>query len=147
MHMKSIRLNEWAITMLNQAIRADAEFQINQRNAWLEFARDMPVFDGIDIAAGFQHQRSLFLDEVTFEMDLVPDIPTFRDRLVSALSFRKAEKGLFYRLRKENGQNPEGMHVRLVIKRNIDNRYKGEVVIEPKGLKKPEDIHLVGVSR
>jgi hypothetical protein len=145
--MKSIRLNEWVITILNQTIRADAEFQINQRNAWQEFSKDAIIVDGIDLAAGFQHQRSMVIDELTIELDLVPDIPTFWEKVGNALLFRKPRVGSFYRLKKANEQNPENMHVRLIIKRNIDNRYQPEVIIDPKTSQKPEEIHVTGIAR
>jgi hypothetical protein len=144
--MKSIRLDEWAITMLNQTIRADAEFQINQRNAWLEFEKSTAVFNGIDLAAGFQHQRNLFMDEVTFELDLVPDIPGFFDRTINAVLFRKAPRGVYYRLKKPEEQHPGALHVRLVVKRNIDNRYQSEVTLDPKDKGKPEQIQVRGIS-
>ena len=145
--MESIRLDEWVTTILNQTIRADAEFQINQRNAWQEFAKDTTVFNGIDLAAGFQHQRSLFMDELTFELDLVPDVPGFWEKVGNKMLFRKTPGGSFYRLKKMNEQNPGNMHVKLIIRRNIDNRYQAEVITDPKNPAKPEDIHVTGIAR
>ena len=145
--MRSIRLNEWVITILNETIRADAEFQINQRNAWQEFSANMENFNGIDITAGFQHQRNLFMNELTFEFDLIPDIPRFWDKILDVLLFRQAQHGSFYRLKKMGEESFSQLHVKMIIKRNIDNRYQSEVILDPKDSKKPEDIHVVDIVR
>ena len=145
--MKSIRLNEWVITILNETIRADAEFQINQRNAWQEFSAQTKNFNGIDITAGFQHQRNLFMNELTFNFDLVPDIPQFWDKILNLMLFRRVQRGSFYRLKKTGEESTAGLHVTMIIKRNSDNRYQSEVILDPKDSKKPEDIHVVVIVR
>ena len=147
MRMRSIPLNEWALTILNQTIRADAEFQINQRSAWEEFSKNTELLDGIDIAAGFQHQRNLLMSELTFEFELVPDRPGLWDKIVGRLLFRPPESGVFYRLKKKQEQNSGGIRVRIIIRRDPENRLQQEVTIEPKGSTKAEDINVVGVAR
>jgi hypothetical protein len=145
--MSSITLHEWVLTILNQSIRADAEFQINQRSAWQEFSKSQGLVNGIDLTAGFQQQRNLLMNELIFELDLVPDLPGFWDKISSLLFFRKVAGGCFYRLRKKGEQHPEGIHVKLIITRDTDNRYKPEVFLDPKNSKKPEEIHVFGIAR
>lgn len=145
--MRSIRLNEWVLSILNETIKADAEFQINQRNAWQEFSDNIENIKGIDITAGFQHQRSLFMNELTFEFDLIPEISSFWDKVSNLVLFRRKQSGSFFHLKKIGEQKTEGLHVTLIIKRNTDNRYQSEVLLDPKDSKKPEDIHVVDMKQ
>ena len=145
--MRPISLNEWVLTILNETIRADADFQINQRNAWKEFSDTTDFFNGIDITAGFQHQRNLFLNELTFEFDLIPDVPHFWDKILNLVLFRQEQDGSFYHLKKIGEQSIEGIHVNLIIKRNIGNNYQSEVILDPKDFKNPKDIHVVDIAR
>ena len=140
-------MHEWALTILNQTIRADAEFQINQRSAWQEFSSNTGYFKGLDITAGFQHQRNLFLNELTFEFDLEPEMPNFWDKAFNILLFRKARSVSYYRLKRTGQKGPEGMHVKLIIKRDADNRYRSELTTDSKNSPKPEDIHVVDLAR
>ena len=145
--MISIRLNEWVLSILNETIKADAEFQINQRNAWREFSEKTENFSGIDITSGFQHQRSLFMNELTFKFDLIPDVSGFWDKVFNLVLFRQKQSGSFFHLKKDGEQSPEGLHVTLIIKRDTDNRYQSEVILDPKDSRKPEDIHVVDIKR
>jgi hypothetical protein len=145
--MRSIRLSEWALTILNETIRADAEFQLNQRNAWQVFAEKTGTFKGIDISAGFQHQRNLFMNEVTFALDLIPDVPRFWDKVFNLVLFKRKQSGSFFHLKKTGEESTAGLHVTLVIKRTTDNRYQSEVRLDPNASKKPEDIRVVNITR
>jgi len=145
--MRSIRLNEWALAILNETIRADAEFQLNQRNAWQEFSKNSGYFHGIDISAGFQHQRNLFMNELSFELDLIPDVPTLWDKVSTLLLFRRKQSGSFFHLKKAGEEGTAGLHVTLVIKRTSDSKYQSEVHLDPDNDKKPEDICVVNIIR
>jgi hypothetical protein len=145
--MRSIRLDEWALTILNETIRADAEFQINQRSAWQEFARTSDLFNGVDISAGFQRQRSLLMHELTFEFALIPDIPGFWDKVFHLFWIRRIEPGSYYRVRKAGEVSPAEVNVKMVICRDAENRYRSEVKIDPENSMKPKDIHVVDIAR
>jgi hypothetical protein len=143
--MRSINLNEWLLTILNETIRSDAEFQINQRNAWQEFSNKTEIFDGVDISAGFQHQQSLFVNELTFEFDLIPIEPKFWDKIL--FIFHRERDRNFYRLKKIGEQHIVVVHVKLLIKRGTDNKYQSDIILEPRDSKRPENIHVVDITR
>lgn len=145
--MKPIRLDEWALTMLNETIRADAEFQINQRSAWQEFANKGAVVNGIDVTAGFQHQRSLLMHELTFDFDLVPDLPGFWDRVLAVLHLRKTEPGVYYRLKKAGEPDLQAIHVNLVVRRDAENAYRSKVTLAPENSQKQEEIYVTDIAR
>jgi hypothetical protein len=145
--MKPIRLDEWALTMLNETIRADAEFQINQRTAWQEFASTGAIVNGIDVTAGFQHQRSLLMNELTFDFDLVPDRPGFWERVLAVLHLRKSEPGIYYRLKKAGEPALQAIHVHLAVGRDAENAYQSKVSLSPDDSKKPEEIYVADFAR
>jgi hypothetical protein len=145
--MRSIRLTEWVIAILNETIRADAEFQLNQRNAWIEFSNKTEMVDGIDITAGFQHQRSLLMKELTFDFDLIPDVPRFWDKVLNLILFRQPQHGYYYRLKKKGETGIADIHVKMIIKRDQEERFQQEVILDPKDSPKAEDIHVVDVAR
>ena len=145
--MKPIRLDEWALTMLNETIRADAEFQINQRTAWQEFASKGAVVNGIDVTAGFQHQRCLLMNELTFDFDLVPHLPRFWDRILAVLHLRKTEPGIYYRLKKAGEPALQTIHVHLVVGRDAENAYHSKVTLAPENSKKQDEIFVTDLAR
>ena len=145
--MRSIRLDEWALTILNETIRADAEFQINQRSAWQEFERNPEFYNGVDITQGMQHQRSLMMNELTFEFGLIPDVPQLWDRVLHFCRIRRFLPGSFYRLKRAGEQDANEISVTMIIKRDSENRIRSEVQVGPDKNKKPEEIHVVDVVR
>ncbi len=144
--MKSIRLDEWALTLLNETIRADAEFQINQRSAWQAFSDSVEAPGGIDVTRGMQRQRNLLLNEIAFGFTLAPEHPGLWARLLDLTGIRSYPRGTFYRLAKEGEKGGGFIKVTLTVGRDEENRMRREVTLEP-GDKKAEEIHVTGVAR
>jgi hypothetical protein len=144
--MKPIRLDEWALTLLNETIRADAEFQLNQRSAWQAFSDSVQAPDGIDITRGIQRQQNLSVNEIAFGFNLSPDRPGLWTRLLDAVGIRKYERGTFYRLTREKEIAEGCIRVTVTVGRDEENRLRQEVRMEPE-IKKAEEIHVTGIAR
>ena len=144
--MKAIRLDQWALSILNETIRADAGFQVNQRSAWQEFAREPMFFNGVDITAGMQHQRNLVVQELTFGFELLPARPGFFERLIRTFGLRRAGTGQYYRLARPGEVATPGISVKIIVSRDAENRYRSDLKIEPGGTLKPEEIHVAGIT-
>lgn len=144
--MKPIRLDQWALAILNETIRADAEFQLNQRSSWQEFAREPLLFNGVDIAAGMQHHRNLMVREVSFDFTLVPARPGFLARVMRFLKLQAMAPASVYRLPRAGEANGSGVGVKIIVTRDAENRYRSDVKIEGNQPLKAEEIHVAGVT-
>jgi hypothetical protein len=140
-----VRLTDLTTNILNEIIRADAEFQLNQRAAWEGLDEIMERPGGINLITGLSRQENLLVREFSFEFGIVP----YRDNLLISTFKRmtgKPVKTNLYKLAGEDKHNEKKIRVRFIIHRERDKTFKTEVVTEPELTEKKEDIYVAGIS-
>jgi hypothetical protein len=142
----AVRLTELTTSILNEIVRADAQFQINQRAAWEGLDEIMYRPEGINLISGLSRQENLFVQEFAFEFGLVPykENPLLAPvKKILGMSL----KGNVYRLAPANEIPASRINVRIIIRRDRDKSIHAELETEPAKPVKKEDIYVTGLSQ
>ncbi len=130
-------VREISLHVLNQVILADADFQINQRNAWLQMGKSDETF------AGFSKLSSLFLNEIDYSFELMPAPPSWWDKLKQFFGIRLKSDNSYYAIATAN-PTPSNLKIKISIKRDSPGKYDSEIATTPETPLKPEEINVIG---
>jgi hypothetical protein len=142
----TVRLTELTTSILNEIVRADAQFQINQRAAWEGLDESMFRPEGINLISGLSRQENLFVQEFTFEFGLVP---VTEPAILATVKrwFGVSRKGYFYRMAPETEKPESRINVRIIIRRDRDKSIHADLETEPAKPVKKEEIYVTGLSQ
>src|ERR1017187_9341788 len=134
-------VKEIALHFLNQIIMADAEFQINQRNAWLQLGKND------DLYAGFAKLNLLFLNEIDYSFEITPTSFSFWDKMKMIFSRQLKSGAMYYTMAKASEPSVSNLKITITIKRESAGKYNSDITTTPETSLKSEEINVIGFSK
>lgn len=125
-------LDEIIQAALADVIRADAQFQLKQAEAWQQFSDSVkelsnnPMLQSIDLSVGFGRLENLALNELDISLGLDVDNPSLTKRMwwgfIKFFGFKPEKKPTQYRL----SQHPPGWKNRVEFKLKLTRNETGK---------------------
>jgi hypothetical protein len=131
-------VREIAAHLLNQAIMADTDFQLNQQSAWQQMNKQDTRY------AGFSKASSLFLNEMDFSFELMPTPLSWWEKIKLLFGGRLKSRGTFYTVASASAPSESKLKIKISIKREGQGKYDSAITTTPETPLKPEEINVVG---
>jgi hypothetical protein len=134
-------LKEIGNHFLSQISMADAEFQINQRNAWIALGK------ADDLYAGFAKLNSLFLNEIDYSFEITPTSFSFWEKVKMFFGTKHKAGAMYYTMAKTSEASANNLKIKITIKRESAGKYDSEIKTMPETSLKNEEINVIGFTK